>query len=171
MFTRHVYTACLLHEDLEPYDIPWVPPMFFTLGNLICPECMVFQKGCMSDCRWLWTSVKLWVLASLLAVRWGPLLIARYLLFLFSPPSFSSWLFLSLPSCPLFFLSLLPQLSSFQHHQLHVRCALIRGEIESRHESKPNAAGPRAFQGNCICHDWRLFLQVFCPAVPGRFVA
>ena len=99
--------AIIMHEDLEPYDIPWVPPMFFTLGNFFCPECMVFQKGCMSDCRWLWTSVKLWVLASLLAVRWGPLLIARYLLFLFSPPSFFSFPFLVV-SLPSFLPSVLP---------------------------------------------------------------
>ena len=33
-------------------------------------------------------------------------------------------------------------------------------EIESRHESNPNMAGPRAFQGNCICHDWSLFLHL-----------
>ena len=157
MFTRHVYCC---------------PFVASTLGNLICPECVVFQKGCMSDCCWFWTSVKLWVLASLLAVRRGPLLIARCLLFLFSPPSFSSWLSHSLSSCPLFFLSLLvSSCLTVVLSSIHVRRALIRGETESRHESKPNAAGPRSFQGNCICHDWRLFLQVFFPAVPGRFVA
>ena len=74
--------AIIMHEDFEPYDIPWVPPMFFTLGNLNCPECEVFQKFCMSDCLWLWTSVRLWFHAFLLAVRRSLVLIVA-LFFLF----------------------------------------------------------------------------------------
>ena len=33
-------------------------------------------------------------------------------------------------------------------------------EIESRHESKPNMAGLRAFHGKCMCHDWSMFLHL-----------
>ena len=88
--------AIIMHEDFEPYDIPWVPPMFFTLGNLNCPECEVFQKFCMSDCLWLWTSVRLWFHALLLAVRWSLVLIVA-LFFFFSFSSLSPWF-----SCPPF---------------------------------------------------------------------
>ena len=138
MFTRHVYTACLPRK----FDLSWMCGLPKRVAWVIAVDFeLVSSCKCLHLC-WL--------------VRWGPLLIACCLLFLFSPPSFSSWLSPSLPSCPLFFLSLLvSSCLTVVLSSIHVRCALIRGEIESRHESKPNAAGPRAFQGKCICHDWR----------------
>ena len=37
-------------------------------------------------------------------------------------------------------------------------------KIESRHESKPNMAGLRAFHGKCIRHDWSMFLYLSKPS-------
>ena len=87
-----------VQEDFELYAIPWVPPMFFTLGNLNCSACEVFQKFAWvtaSDCR-LRFSVTLCICTGCQVLLWteGFLFLSFFPSLFFSSPS-SLWLLCS----------------------------------------------------------------------------